>query len=181
MKCALVRLLPVRRLAQRWFGPDEVLALEGNYTTRSASFGGSLSGVIVAKGFEVWPELAFSLGRTWIGTVDFTGTAYALSDQALGLDAGRITLANLTFRPEFRVPLDDLTPAQSQRLLTLTPRLICQQTRSEATTNTCGGGAEIGVKTQSADGMTTGKAQIQSDWIGGNTSSAAQLSLEHRF
>ena len=160
---------------------DDVLALESGYTTRSASAGGSLSGVIAAKGFEIWPELALSVGRTWIGAVDFTGAAYDLTDDTLSLDAGMITLANLTFRPEFRVPLDGLTTAQSQHLLTLAPRFICQQLTSDTTANSCGGGAEIGLQTHSADGMTSGTAQVKSDWINGQTSTIAQLNIEHRF
>jgi len=160
---------------------DDVLALESGYTTRSASAGGSLSGVIAAKGFEIWPELALSVGRTWIGAVDFTGAAYDLTDDTLSLDAGMITLANLTFRPEFRVPLDGLTTARSQHLLTFAPRLICQHISSDTTANSCGGGAEIGLQSQSMDGMTTGSAQIMSDWIDGQTRTSGQLSLEVRF
>ena len=160
---------------------DSVLALDSDYTTRSATFGGSLSGVIAAKGFEFWPELALSVGRTWIGAVDFTGTAYGTMDDTLSLDAGMVTLANLTLRPEFRVPLDGQTTAQSQHLLTLSPRFICQQLSSDTTANACGGGAELGVQTHSADGTTTGTAQFMSDWIDGQTRTSGQLSVEMRF
>ncbi len=122
---------------------DDVLALDSDYTTRSATFGGSLSGVIAQKGYEIWPELALSVGRTWIGAVDFTGTAYGTTDDTLSLDAGMVTLANITFRPEFRVPLDGLTSAQSLRLITLAPRLICQQITTTTTAQTCGSGVDL--------------------------------------
>jgi hypothetical protein len=78
---------------------DGVLALESDYATRSATFGMSISGVIGPQGYEIWPELALTVGRTWIDTVAFTGTAYGTTDDSLSLDAGMVTLANLTFRP----------------------------------------------------------------------------------
>jgi hypothetical protein len=160
---------------------DGVLALESDYTTRSATFGISFSGVISKKRFEIWPELALTVGRTWIDTVAFTGTAYGATDDNLSLDAGVVTLANLTFRPEFRVPLDGMAVAKSLRLITLAPRLICQQTTTTTTAQTCGSGAEIGLQTHSADGTTTASAQILSDWIDGQTRTSGQLSVEMRF
>ncbi len=160
---------------------DGVLALDSDYTTRSATFGMSVSGVIGPEGYEIWPELALTVGRTWIDTVAFTGTAYDATDDALSLDAGMVTLANLTFRPEFRVPLDGSEVAKSLRLITLAPRLICQQTTTTTTARTCGGGAEIGLQTHSADGTTTASAQILSDWINGQTRTSGQLSVEMRF
>ena len=120
---------------------DGVLALESDYTTRSATFGMSVSGVIGPQGYEIWPELALTVGRTWIDTVAFTGTAYGATDNTLSLDAGVVTLANLTFRPEFRVPLDGSEVSKSLRLITLAPRLICQQTTTTTTAQTCGSGA----------------------------------------
>ena len=160
---------------------DGVLVLESDYTTRSATFGVSVSGVIGPQGYEIWPELALTVGRTWIDTVAFTGTAYDATDNTLSLDAGMVTLANLTFRPEFRVPLDGMAVAKSLRLITLAPRLICQQTTTTTTAQTCGGGAEIGLQTHSADGTTTASAQILSDWIDGQTRTSGQLSVEMRF
>jgi hypothetical protein len=160
---------------------DGVLALESDYTTRSATFGMSVSGVIGPEGYEIWPELALTVGRTWIDTVAFTGTAYGTIDDTLSVDAGMVTLANLTFRPEFRVPLDGAEVANSLRLITLAPRLICQQTTTTTTAQTCGGGAEIGLQTHSADGTTTASAQILSDWIDGQTRTSGQLSVELRF
>jgi hypothetical protein len=160
---------------------DGVLALDSDYTTRFATFGMSVSGVIGPQGYEIWPELALTVGRTWIDTVAFTGTAYDATDDALSLDAGMVTLANLTFRPEFRVPLDGAEVANSLRLITLAPRLICQQTTTTTTAQTCGGGAEIGLQTHSADGTATASAQILSDWIDGQTRTSGQLSVEMRF
>ena len=107
---------------------------------------------------------------------------HAMPDPALVVDAqGMVTLANLTFRPEFRIPLDGSEVSKSLRLITLAPRLICQQTTTTTTAQTCGGGAEIGLQTHSADGTTTASAQILSDWIDGQTRTSGQLSVEMRF
>ena len=160
---------------------DDVLALNSNYTTRSASFGLALSGVIEAKRYEIWPELALTVGRTWVDTVAFTGTAYGASDDRLSLDASMVTQANLTLSPEFRIPLDGVTADKSLNLLTLAPRLICLHTSPTSTATTCGGGAEIGLQHHSTDGQTTAKARILSDWVDGRASTSVQLSLVIAF
>ncbi len=73
---------------------NEVLSLSSDYTTRTATVGATLSGVIQQQGFDIWPEVTFSYGRTWLGNVDFTGRASDLVDSALSLDSGTVTLAN---------------------------------------------------------------------------------------
>jgi hypothetical protein len=160
---------------------DDVLALESDYTTRSVTFGGALSGVIEQSGYEIWPELSFSYGRTWIGTVGFTGRAYGLVDNTLSLDAGDVSIANLTFRPEFRVPMDGLAVADSRSLFSFAPRVICEQVKTTVTTEGCGGGAELGIVSRSEDGMTDVNARIMMDRIGDSTRSGLQFNLEHRF
>jgi hypothetical protein len=59
---------------------NDVLALESDYTTKTATIGASLSGVIMENGLELHPELAVSYGKTWLGDVGFTGRAYGLTD-----------------------------------------------------------------------------------------------------
>ena len=113
---------------------NDVLALDSDYTTRTATVGGTLSGRIEQKDFDIWPELSFVYGRTWIGNVGFTGSAYGLVDDTLSLNAGSVTLANVMFRPEFRIPLDGLQASKSLSLLTFAPRMICEQVK--ATTKT---------------------------------------------
>jgi hypothetical protein len=156
---------------------DGVLDLDSDYATRSATFGASVSGVIAANGYEVLPELSLSIGRTWIEEMAFTGTAYGVIDNTLRQDASMVTLASLTFRPQIRMALDGEATAKSKHVLTFAPRLICQQ----ATTTACGRGAEIGLQSQSSDGMTTAAIQVQSDLIDGRSSTTAQIKLEHRF
>lgn len=160
---------------------NTVLALESEYTTRSMTIGTTLSGVVEQPGYEIWPELSFSYGRTWIGTVGFTGRAYGLVDDALSLDAGSVTLANIMFRPEFRVPMDGLPSMESLQLLTFAPRLICEQVKTTVTDENCGAGAEIGFTGRSGDGLGTYSAKIGADRLGNRTSSTLQLNLEQRF
>ena len=160
---------------------NKVLALESDYTTRSATLGAALSGVIEQDGFEIWPELSFSYGRTWIGEVGFTGSAYGLVDNTLSLDAGAVTLANLMFRPEFRVPLDGLAAGDSFNLFTFAPRLICEQIKTTTTLNDCGGGVEFGITIRSADALSNVTARIMSDRLGERANSSLQLNFDHRF
>jgi hypothetical protein len=160
---------------------DTVLALESDYTTRSASVGAALSGVVQQDGFEVRPELSLNYGRTWIGNVDFTGSAFGLEDDTLSLDAGQVSLATMMLRPEVRVPLDGLSGANSLQVVTFAPRLMCEQIKAATTEENCGGGAEVGFSGRSANGMSSVSAKVMADRIGGNTKSSLQLSLEHRF
>jgi hypothetical protein len=160
---------------------DTVLALESDYTTRSASVGAALSGVVQQDGFEVRPELSLNYGRTWIGNVDFTGSAYGLVDNTLSLDAGQVSLATMMLRPEVRVPLDGLSGANSLQVVTFAPRLMCEQIKAATTEENCGGGAEVGFSGRSANGLSSVSAKVMADRIGGVTKSSLQLSLEHRF
>ena len=158
-----------------------ILDLDSDYTTRTATLGAALSAVIEQKGFEIWPELSFSYGKTWLGNVGFTGTAYSMTDNTLSLDAGTVTLANIMFRPEFRVPMDGMSGAESLQLFTFAPRLICEQITTDTVEENCGGGAELGVTAQSENGLSNVSAKLMADRLGDRTSSSLQLNLEHRF
>jgi hypothetical protein len=160
---------------------DTVLALESDYITRSAIVGAALSGVVQQDGFEVRPELSLNYGRTWIGNVDFTGSAFGLEDDTLSLDAGQVSLATMMLRPEVRVPLDGLSGANSLQVVTFAPRLMCEQIKAATTEENCGGGAEVGFSGRSANGLSSVSAKVMADRIGGATKSSLQLSLEHRF
>lgn len=160
---------------------DTVLALTSDYTTHTAIVGAALSGVIEQDGFEVWPELSLNYGRTWIGNVGFSGRAYSLVDDTLSIDVGQVTMASVMLRPEFRVPLDGLSGANSLPLVTFAPRLMCEQIKAATTEDNCGGGAEVGFSSRSADGLSSVSAKVLADRIGGSTKSSLQLSLQHQF
>jgi hypothetical protein len=160
---------------------NDVLDLESDYTTRTLTFGASLSGVIDRSHYQFLPELAFSYGRTWIGDVGFTGRAYGLVDDTLSLDAGSVSLADITFRPEFRFSLDGLPVVDSLSVFSFAPRLVCQEVRTDTVTQACGGGAEVGISGNSEDGLTTYDARIIADQIGNRTGTSFQLGFERRF
>lgn len=121
------------------------------------------------------------LWRTWIDTMKFTGLAYGLVDNTLTLEAGKVTLANILFRPEFRLPMDGLGSAESLQLLTFAPRLICEEIQTATTEQNCGGGAEIGFSGQSSDGLSRVSAKLMADRLGDTLNSSVQLSLEQQF
>jgi hypothetical protein len=157
---------------------DESLTLDSTYATRSARFGLAVSGVISAPLYEIWPEIALTFGRTWIDTAAFSGTADGTTQDDLRIEGGDVTLSNLTLRPEVRIALDGGSVAQSTDIVTYAPRLVCQRANQKTS---CGSGVEFGVQTRSADGLTTFKAQVSTDWIDGQVRSNGHLNIEIRF
>ena len=92
-----------------------------------------------------------------------------------------MTLANILFRPEFRVPMDGLSGAQSLQVLSFAPRLSCEQVKTNVTEENCGAGAELGFSGSSVDGLSSVSAKIMADRLGDRTTSSVQLNLQHRF
>lgn len=160
---------------------NDVLALESDYTTRTATIGAALSGRYEHKQFEFRPELAFSYGKTWIGNVSFTGRAYGLVDDTLSLDAGSVSIANLTLRPEVVWALDADTVADSTSKFSFAPRLICESRETMRRTEDCGGGAELGLSRQSDNGLSTAEFRVIMDRVGDTTRSSFAFNLEHQF
>lgn len=160
---------------------NDVLALTSDYTTRTATAGVALSGIYEYKQYEFRPELAFSYGHTWIGSVGFTGRAYGLVDDTLSLDAGTVSIANLTLRPEVIWALDADTVADSNSQLSFAPRAICERSIATTRTENCGGGAELGLSSTSEDGLSTADFRIIMDRVGSSNRSSFAFNLEHRF
>lgn len=160
---------------------NDVLALTSDYTTRTATAGAALSGVYEYERYEFRPELAFSYGKTWIGNVGFTGRAYGLVDDTLSLDAGTVSIANLTLRPEVIWALDASTVAESNSQLSFAPRAICERTLATTRTEHCGGGAELGLSSTSVDGLSRAEFRVIVDRIGSSNRSSFAVNLEHRF
>lgn len=160
---------------------NDVLALTSDHTTRTATVGAALSGVYEYERYEFRPELAFSYGKTWIGDVGFTGVAYGLTDNMLSLDAGNVSITNLTLRPEVVWALDADTVADSRTQLTYAPRLICERVQSTTTTQDCGTGGEIGLTSTSRDGMSNAEFRVIVDKVGDSTRSSLMLNFERQF
>jgi hypothetical protein len=160
---------------------NDVLALDSSYTTRTATIGGSVSGVFEHEHFELRPELSFSYGKTWIGTVGFTGRAYGLVDDDLSLDAGSVSIGQIMFRPEFRIPLAATEQDKGNSVLTFAPRLICETSRGITSNTDCGGGGEFGLQASSIDGRSSINAAVTADRMGGSTRTSVRLNLQHQF
>ena len=160
---------------------NDVLALESEYTTQTATLGGAITGVYSQKGYDFKPELAFSFGKTWLGDVGFTGRAYGLVENTLSLDAGDVSIASLTFRPEVIVPIGADFVADSNTQFTYAPRLVCEQIKSTTKTSDCGTGGELGFSSTSEDGLSSADMCILLDRINGGTRSSFAFSIEHKF
>ena len=160
---------------------DDVLALTSDYTTRTATVGGALTGVYAYERYELRPEMAFSYGKTWIGDVGFTGVAYGLTDNTLSVDAGTVSTASLTLRPEIVWALDAETVADSHAQLSFAPRFICERTMATTTSKNCGAGAEIGLSSTSEDGLSSANIRFVMDRVGNSNRSNVLFNVEHRF
>ena len=157
------------------------LDLDSVYSTVSSTLGGSVTGVYDMDGFEVWPALTFTYGKTNVGNVDFTGKAYGITDTTLSLDAGKVHLASLSFTPEIRMPFELQESSDTSSMATFAPRYTCEQTSSNSSSRNCGSGAAIGLTTASDDGLTNLNAQFQYDKVGSTTRRSIQLGFERRF
>ena len=160
---------------------NDVLVLDSSYKTMSYTVGVSMTGVLKSDSYEIWPQLAVSYGRTDIGNVGFTGVAFGLTDNNLSLDAGSVELANLSFTPEFRIPLGSGDGKYLPYLLTIAPRLICESVRSTAIDTGCGTGGALGISSSSLDGATQFKAAFQYDVVGNTSRQSTQMNWEHSF
>jgi hypothetical protein len=160
---------------------NDVLALESDYTTRTATAGASVSGVYEYKKYEFRPELAINYGKSWIGDVGFTGRAYGLVDNTLSLDAGNVATANLTLRPQIIWALDAATVATSNSQLSFASRAICERTSTTVSTENCGTGAELGLNSTFNDKLSHAEFKVIVDRIGDSNRSSYRFNLNHRF
>ena len=160
---------------------DDVLTLNSDYVTKTFALGAALSGIVTKASYELRPELAFNFGKAWIGDVDFTGTAYGITDDTLSLDAGNATLASLTFRPEVVLPLDRRDASKSNTQISFSPRFVCEQVKTTTRSDYCGAGAELGLSSVSKSGLSTADINLVMDRINNGTRSSVQFGIEHRF
>jgi hypothetical protein len=160
---------------------NDTLALESEYTTQTATLGGAIADVYSQKGYDFKPELAFSYGKTWFGDIGFTGRAYGLVDNTLSLDAGDVSIASLTFRPEVIIPIGADFVAETNTQLSFAPRLVCEQIKSTTKTSDCGTGGELGFSSTSEDGLSSADMRVLLDRINGGTRSSFVFSVEHKF
>ena len=157
------------------------LSLDSQYYTNSALFDAAVTGVYQGQGFEIWPEAALAYGRTKIGNIRFTGRAYGLVDDQLYLNAGKVTLANVTLTPEVKIPLDNQPVSSSDSVLSIAPRLICQQIRSTVNSKDCGKGIELGLSQYWLDRAGTFNINFKRDLVGDVNQNSLSLNVEWHF
>ena len=157
------------------------LALESGYRSETVTVGASVSGSYDYTDYEFRPELAFNYGKTQIGTVFFTGRAYGLVDDTLCLNAGSVSVANVTLRPEVIYAIQNSSTANTNASLSFSPRLICERTMATRRTENCGGGAEFGYAFQSKDGLRNIDLNIAMDEVGSDRRTSAVFGVEMRF
>jgi len=157
------------------------LALESGYRSETVTVGASISGSYDYTDYEFRPELAFNYGKTQIGTVFFTGRAYGLVDDTLSLNAGSVSVANVTLRPEVIYAIQNSSTANTNASLSFSPRLICERTMATRRTENCGGGAEFGYAFQSKDGLRNIDLNIAMDEVGSDRRTSAVFGVEMRF
>jgi hypothetical protein len=157
-----------------------ILTLQSDYATRSLQAGATLSGALPMGGWEVRPALSLAFGRTWLGTLDLTGSAYGDTGE-FRLDAGQVTLASLAFRPEVLIPLDGQPVADALTLLTLAPGLTCEKVSGVEDWSDCGLALGAGLRHQSRNGLVRYTADVDVSRVGPRKDTSLSLSLEHRF
>ena len=116
-----------------------------------------------------------------LGDIVFTGRAYGLTDKTLSLDAGYVSIASLTLRPEVIIPIGADFVADTNTQLSFAPRLVCEQIKSTTKTSDCGTGGELGFSSTSEDGLSSADMRILMDRINGGTRSSFVFSVEHKF
>ena len=155
---------------------DSVLDLSSDYDTTSIIVGGSVSGVVPLGKAELEPELSFVTARALIGDVGFVGQAYGLTDDSLNLDAGKVTLSNVMFRPEWRTPLG--RSLDDAIILKLAPKVFCEWLDED---ETCNSGADIGFSYASPDGASVFDVLFSANDVHNVALDGVQFSFEHRF
>ena len=103
------------------------------------------------------------------------------TDNTLNLDAGYVSIASFTFRPEVIIPIGADFVADTNTHFTYAPRLVCEQIKSTTKTSDCGTSGELGFRSKSKDGLSSADMRILLDRINGGTRSSFTLSVEHKF
>ena len=151
--------------------------ITGDYSSRTASFGGKLSGSVDYDTYELRPSVGLNMVKTWIGDITLDNSGSALTSSV-----GDTTFAQLIAKPEFIFPMEQQAGSSMIPVASAAPRLICERNdASGVVTSDCGGGVEFGVKATSEDGATNLNASVRFDRLGGVNRQGLNLQAELRF
>lgn len=129
-----------------------------------------------APEMEVRPELKVDYGYTDIGVVGFDATGFNTSS-AVSADFGSISLLETALRTEVLWFMGD----GDRTTLSLAPSINCRKETGQSSSSDCGGGVELGIANQSADGMTQLNANYAFSKVGNIEQQSITLSLEMQF
>lgn len=148
---------------------NEELSLESDYGAATWQLGGSLTGVYEMRKLSLRPSLSLAHGNSQIGEIGLRATVDDLSSD-VSFDAGDVTLTELRFTPEMRLPMAD-----GSTTIRLLPSLICQRVGSAEDDDDCGigGGAEFVSTGENGAGRFTGRVVVES--VGGVNRVGGQL------
>lgn len=149
----------------------------GNYTSRTMSLGGQVSGSVDYETYELRPSVSLNFVKTWIGdiTLDESGAP-------LDVSVGDTTYGELIAKPEFLFPMEQQAGSKMVTVASVSPRLICERSDAANTvTKDCGAGLELGINGTSEDGATNLNASIRFDRVGGVDRQGLNLEAEFQF
>jgi hypothetical protein len=149
----------------------------GDYTSRTMSLGGQVSGSVDYETYEMRPSVSLHYVKTWVGdiTLDENGSS-------INVAVGDTTFAELIASPEFLFPMEQQEGSNMVTVASAAPRLICERSNAANTvTKECGAGLELGINGTSEDGATNLNASIRFDRVGGVDRQGLNLQAEFRF
>jgi len=155
-----------------------ILTVEGTYRSPSVMAGADLTGDINLGQWMLRPELGVAFGQMSLGDVAFSGRAYGLIDNTLGLNAGQVSIANISLRPEFVYRLKGVNGDRTTSQISMAPSYSCNSVDG---TTSCSGGAELAYAFASADGLTRLSARIVAHNLTTRPSTTINLRFETRF
>ena len=157
-----------------------IVGADSDYDTRSIQFGLALSGIKEYSMFELRPELSAAVGYSDIGDIAL-GLTTGTSNLADAIAAGNVTLATVSFTPEFIFPVNVTSQAFDESDFSVAPSLTCEYIDTSTSTTDCGGGVELEWSAKSNDGLREFSARIEREVISGNIRDRFGLEFRSEF
>jgi hypothetical protein len=151
-----------------------IMTADSKYYSQMLTTGASVTGTLKVKKVEIRPTLStdFSYLFKETGTFDVKVHDATSAEKA---EYGDIGNAQLTFAPEFRLPLGEGS------VFTATPNVKCRYLDQGTVTDDCGQGLSLGFIANSSDGLMNFTAKAGVDRIGSETTSKLKLLFEKNF
>jgi hypothetical protein len=151
-----------------------LMTADSKYYSSMLTTGASITGTLQVKKVEIRPTISTDLSYMFRETADFNvkvGPATSVEQAAYG----DISTAQITFAPEFRLPLGEGS------VLTATPNVKCRYLKQSTAKEDCGQGLSLGIQAKSTDELKSLIAKAGMGRIGNETTSTLKLQFEKRF